>query len=102
MTTSYFRCGVMGMNKPVKTPSIAGPSILFWGKKTVKYIAYKLVKEPEEIGIRDGSSKFKTTGLEWYSVILNANKAWKVATRTGLEQIQPRGQDPDGITDLLG
>lgn len=45
----------MAMNKLVKTPSIAGPSILFWGRKTVKYIVYKLVKEDEEIGIRDGS-----------------------------------------------
>ena len=55
----------------------------------------------EEVGIRDGSSRFKSTGLKWYSVILNANEAWKVGTVTGLEQVQPRGQEPDGITDLL-
>ena len=55
MATSHFRCGAMAMNKLAKTPSIAGPSMLFWGRKTVKYIVYKLVKEDEEIGIRDGS-----------------------------------------------
>ena len=38
----------MAMNKLVKNPSTAGPSILFWERKTVKYIVYKLVKETVE------------------------------------------------------